>query len=461
MAVSSVSSNSNLNLGALQTATVNELVNKLGKNYLDIEGQVVDAGSKISNLGQIQSGFATVQSKADTLAAADSSNVQARFTDVIQALNDQASLVNNKVAAGSILAKEVGSADTLRSVVSPNSLLGQTTLKNYGLSVGSDGTLSLDAVAFAAALAANPSQVTQIVSGLGGAVSGETTNQLTVGTASQTTAQSKYDALSTKQNALSDRISNLQNGGIAAGTLQDYSTLTTIVSSAGTRLNTLQNKADSLTNSVNAAGQKQNDLAQVNAGVASINSSAQALSAQATVDTGNPAADAAAARASLVSLFSSLNTQSTLVSSLTAAKTSSTSAGSLFSESALRTSLSSLLQTIQPSSLGFQLSFGSTSVVQLNGGQYSVADASAFDAAFVANPSSVKSLLANIGGQVSTAAGALQAFGSTLNNAQVKTSNNIVDLQNQIFANQASIDALQNDPFSAVPASSYKKILAM
>lgn len=461
MSVSSVSSNTNLDLGALQTASVNQLVNRLSQSYLDIEGQVVDAGTKVSDLGKVQSGFATVQDKATALSTADASNAQARFTDAIKALNDQVSLVNSKTAAGAVSASEVGSADTLRSVASPNSLLGQTALKNYGLSVGSDGTLSLDATAFAAALAANPSQVTQIVNGLGGALSTEASNQLAVGTASQATAQSKYDALSSKQNALSDRISNLQNGGIAAGTLQDYTTLTTIVSSAGNRLNTLQAKGDTLVNNVNVAGQKQSDLAQVSAGVSSIKSSADALSAQATVNTGNAAADAAAARASLVNLFSSLNSQSTLVSSLTTAKSGTTPAGSLYSESALRTSLSSLLQSIQPSSLDFQLSFGNTSVVQLNGGQYSVADASAFDAAFVANPSGVKSLLANIGNQVSSLGSGLLAGGSTLDNAQVKTSNSIVDIQQQIFANQASIDSLQNDPFSAVPASSYQKILAM
>lgn len=468
MSVSSVSNTSSspvsYDLGALQSAAVSDLVSKLNTTYGNIQGQASDASVTLSAIGQVQSGFATIQSQAATLS--DTNNLgnaaaaQSALQSVIGSVNAQATLVGNVTATGGTLASDTGiaaSAQSVRSLLSSSSLIGAVAQSSLGLNTAADGTVSLDTAAFNAAYSANPSGVTQILSSIGGSVNSAATSQISSGGAvysSQTTVQAQYATLSQKQADLYGRISNLQNGGATASTLQDYTTISAVVSSAATRINALTTTATNLNNQVNFAGQKQNDLNQVQSGVQAIQQNAQAVAAVGTGSTAN----AATAGAALQGLFDSLNTQTNLLNTLGAAKTSTTPAGTLNSETSLRNSLNQIGQSVT-STLLTQLGLGSIGVSQSNG--LFTLDQSAFSTAYNANQPSVQSFLSNIGGFIQQSTNSLFQGGSTLNNAQVNTQNQIVTLQAQIYANQQQIDAVQADPFSTVPVSSYQKILTI
>ncbi len=464
MSVSTVTNTANYDLGALQSASVNQLVSKLNTTYGTVQSQASDASVKLSGIGQVQSGFASIQSKAATLQ--DTANLstagaaQSALQNVLGSLNSQVSLVGNLTQSGGLLSSETGVSDSalaVRSLASSTSLLGQTALQSYGVQSASDGSLSINTAAFNAAYTANPSQVVQVLSNLGASINSAAGDQIASGSAvytSQTKAQTQYAALSQKQSDLYARITNLQNGGASASTLQDFNAINSAVSTAATRLNTLQTTADSLNAQVNFSGQKQNDLNQVASGVRSIQSSAQTAIDAAS----NPATDAAAAGAALQGLFNSLNTQTNLLNTLGVAKTSTTPAGTLNTETALRTSLGQMNQTVS-SSLLSQIGLGNIGVSQ-SGGLFTL-DQSAFSTAFNANKANVTSFLSNIGGLIKQSADSQFVTNSPLDKAQRATASKIVDLQTQIFANQAKLDAVQNDPFSTVPLSSYQKILSI
>lgn len=468
MSVSSVSSSSSspvsYDLGALQSAAVNDLVGKLNTTYSNIQSQASDASVTLSAIGQVQSGFATIQSQAATLS--DPNNLgtaaaaQSALQSVIGSVNAQAALVSNVTASGGILASDTGiaaSAQSVRSLLSSSSLIGAVAQSSFGLKTASDGTVSLDTAAFNAAYSANPSGVTQVLSNIGSSVNSAATSQISAGGAvysSQTKVQAQYTTLSQQQADLYGRISNLQNGGVTASTLQDYTTISAVVSSAATRINALTTTATNLNNQVNLAGQKQSDLNLVQSGVKSIQQNAQAVAA---VGTGS-SATAATAGAALQGLFDSLNTQTNLLTTLGAAKTSTTPAGTLNSETSLRNSLNQIGQSVT-STLLTQLGLGNIGVSQSNG--LFTLDQSAFSTAYNANQPSVQSFLSNIGGFIQQSTNSLFQSGSTLTNAQVNTQNQIVSLQAQIYANQKQIDAVQADPFSTVPVSSYQKILTI
>lgn len=465
MSVSSVTNPTSYDLGALQTASVNQLVSKLNTTFGTVQAQASDASVKLSGIGQVQSGFATIQSKAatlqDTANLSTATDAQTALQNVLGALNSQVSLVSNLTAPNALLAGEKGVSDSavaVRSLVSSTSLLGQTALQSFGVTSGSDGSLSLDATAFNAAYAANPSQVTQVLAGIGASINGAAGEQIASGSAvytSQTKAQTQYASLSQKEAALYERISSLQNGGATASTLQDFNTLNSVVSSAATRLSSLQTTYDQTITQINFAGQKQSDLRQVSSGVADIQQKAQTVA-----DAGsNPATDAASAGLALQGLFDSLNTQTNLLSSLGAAKTTTTAAGTLNSESTLRTSLGQMNNYVS-STLLSQLGLGNIGVTQSSTGLFTL-DQTAFSSAFSSNKSNVTSFLSNVGALIKQSADSQFLTGSSLDKAQRSTDAKVIDLQAQIFSTQARIDSVQADPFSAVPLSSYQKILTM
>lgn len=464
MSVSSVTNPTSYDLGALQTASVNQLVSKLNTTFGTVQAQASDASVKLSGIGQVQSGFATIQSKAatlqDTANLGTAADAQTALQDVFGALNSQVSLVGNLTEPGALLSGEKGVADSavaVRSLVSSTSLLGQTALQSLGVKSGSDGSLSIDAATFNAAYAANPSQVTQVLAGIGASINGAAGEQIASGSAvytSQTKAQTQYASLSQKQEALYERISSLQSGGATASTLQDFNALNTVVSSAATRLSSLQTTYDKTVSQINSYGQKQSDLNQVSNGVADIQQKAQAVA-----DAGsNPASDAASAGLALQGLFDSLNTQTNLLNTLGAAKTTTTAAGSLNSESALRTSLGQMSNYVSSTLLN-QLGLGNIGVSQSNG--LFTLDQSTFSSAFSSNKASVTSFLSNVGSLIKQSADNQFLTGSSLDKVQRSTDAKIIDLQAQIFSTQARIDSVQADPFSAVALSSYQKILTM
>lgn len=485
--VMTVSSVSNVDIGALQNASVGTLVGKLSASYDKLAaqapatydklaGQADTYSAKLSTLGQIQSGFSTVQTKATTLqdSATLSTNSGARtaLQDVLDTLNAQASLVAGLTQSGSdsqsagILAKESGlsgSAEKVRQAVGVNGLYGQTVLQGMGITQSSDGTLSLDAAAFDQAYQANSSKVTNALTQIGSNVATEAATQISSGSAyskSQAKTQGLYDnvvkqqdALQTRLNNLQTRIENLQSGGVTAAAVQDYSTITSVATSAATRINALQKQGSSLAMQIDSANTKLGDLGSVSDSLYGNFSSAQALQDSATLSS------VGTAGAALQNLVTALNYHSTLLNTLTAPVSGSTPAGSLKNETSLVTGLKSLGQAAASNSLYSQISI-SIGMTQTAGGLFSF-DLSAFNSAYASNASSVINTLRQLGSAVQTAAGNQLAEGGALDKVTSKTNALIPSLQTRQSKLEEQIAALQNDPFSAVPASSYQKILAM
>lgn len=483
MAVSSVS---NVDVGALQAASVDKLVSKLSASYATLSTQATTTfqnlsaqadtySTKLSTLGQIQSGFATIQSKADILRTSTtlSTSLGARtaLQDVLDSLNAQSTLVSSLTQPASdgqdagTLATETGLsgiANNVGKAVSVNSMFGQISLSKLGVSQNSDGTFALDTAAFDKAYQADSTKASNALALVGASVSSEASNQISNGSAyykSQVKNQGLYDnvikqqdALQARLDSLQSRIDSLQNGGVTAAAVQDYSAITSVASSAANRIVSLQTQWDTANTQITNANTKLGDLSSVSDSLSTIASRAQGLQ-----DSGTQSSVVTAGLA-LQDFASALNAHSSLLDSLTAAATGSTAAGSLNNENSLTTALRSVLKAATPSTLFSQTWLPSIGLTQGSDGQFSF-DIGTFSTAFNNNNASVLGILNQLGNAVQNSANTQLQGGAALDTVTNKTNALITAQQSNQTKIEAQIAAVENDPFSAAPASSYQKVL--
>lgn len=485
MAVSSVS---NVDVGALQAASVDKLVSKLSASYVKLSTQATTTfeklnsqadtySTKLSTLGQVQSGFATIQSKADILrnstTLATSLGARTALQDVLDSLNAQTALVASLTQPASesqdagTLATESGLsgvADNVSKAVSINSMFGQISLSKLGISQANDGTFSLDTAVFDQAYQTNSGSTINALALVGGSVSSEATNQLGNGSAyykSQVRNQGLYDNVVKQQGDLQARLDNLQaridslqNGGVTAAAVQDYSAVTSVASSAANRIVALHTQWDTANTKINDANTKLGDLASVGDSLSTIASRAQALQ-DSTVQSSVITAGAA-----VQDFASALNAQSGLLDALTAAAAGGAPAGSLRNETSLTAALRGVVRSATPSTLFSQTWLPSIGLTQGGDGQFSF-DAATFTSAFTSNNASVLGILNLLGNAVQNSASTQLEGGAALDTVTNKTNALITAQQTSQTKIEAQIAAVENDPFSAAPLSSYQKVLAV
>ena len=136
-------------------------------------GQQVDATSvQLSPFGQIKSSFVDVQSAGRTLATPAKTSTVEDVTKAVQsfsdAINNATKIVNSAANSTAALA---GNGSSNSASLSLNSIVasgGNTAdLKNIGVSVNQDGTLSVDTKALQSAMQANPNSVQNTLAKVG------------------------------------------------------------------------------------------------------------------------------------------------------------------------------------------------------------------------------------------------------------------------------------------------------
>jgi len=158
------------------SATADPMTQALDVANKRISAQISQTDVQLSSYGQIKSGFASVQSAGKTLTTLSANASAADVTKAAQSLVDAYNSTTNAVAtavngngkspgalANDSLARLSG--NDLRRVVTSGS--GIADLQKIGISVNSNGSLSVDSTALGKALAANPNAVKGVLSKLG------------------------------------------------------------------------------------------------------------------------------------------------------------------------------------------------------------------------------------------------------------------------------------------------------
>ena len=184
-----------------------------------ISTQVSQTDVQLSSYGQIKSGFASLQTtgKALTTLAKDAtaSDISKAAQNFVNAYNSTTSAVSTAVngsgnTAGALANDQLArlASNDLRRVVTSST--GSSALQNIGISVGQNGSLSIDAKALEKALQANPDAVKSTLSKLGQQANTSATQELSSG-----------GAVGSAVNTLNSRAKNLaaaqsQQQGLAA-----------------------------------------------------------------------------------------------------------------------------------------------------------------------------------------------------------------------------------------------------
>lgn len=229
-------------------ATLNRQIYAAGKTASDPLTKAVDTASKrigdqvsktdvqLSSYGQIKSGLASLQSSGKALTTlaknATGSEVGKAAQSFVDAYNTGSSAVNTAVngtgsKAGALADDQLArlAGNDLRRIVTNSG--GSAELQKIGISVGQNGSLSLDAKALEKALAANPDAVKSTLAKLGGQAETTATRELSsngaVGSAVNTlnsrakklaAAQSQQEGLAAAmQAAIQQSADQLQGGG--------------------------------------------------------------------------------------------------------------------------------------------------------------------------------------------------------------------------------------------------------
>ena len=234
------STNSSSASGA--SATPDSVSQALDSANKRISAQISQTSVQLSSYGQIKSGFASLQNTGQALttlaknaSVSDVSKATQSFVDAYNSTNSAISTAvkgNDKSAgtlAGNALANRSGS-DLHRIVVSNSS---SADLKNIGISVNQNGSLTVDTKALEKAVQANPDAVKNTLAKLGQQANTTATNELSssgaVGSAvnslnqrakSLATQQTQEQSLAASAQAAIQQSAN-QTSGFSSG-IADY-----------------------------------------------------------------------------------------------------------------------------------------------------------------------------------------------------------------------------------------------
>ncbi len=201
-------------------ANADPLAQALGLADKRIATQISQTNVQLSGYGQIKSGYASLASSGTALTKLDKTSSSADVTKAAQSFVDAFNSTNSAVASatgnasgsGSAASAGVGSAanagalaneplarlagNDLRRIVSNGGGLGE--LQKIGISVGQNGSLTIDSKALGAALQANPDTVKSTLAKLGQAAASTANNELSAG-----------GAVGSAVNSLTSRAKNL------------------------------------------------------------------------------------------------------------------------------------------------------------------------------------------------------------------------------------------------------------
>lgn len=178
-----------------------------------VQKQAEGARVKLSALGKVSAGLANVRDAAASLQdTTKTTNTEAgaakALNNFVKAFNDQNASVKSLTAqSGGTLSSEyrvkAGANDVNRSATNDSG--AQNSLSSIGVTVQSDGSLKVDAKAFAAAYKANPDSVKTTLSSLGQRTETAANRQLSseggIG-AAQNSAKAQAAAFESKQSSL-------------------------------------------------------------------------------------------------------------------------------------------------------------------------------------------------------------------------------------------------------------------
>ena len=155
-----------------------------------ISAQISQTNVQLSSYGQIKSGFASLQSTGQALTKlatnAGVADVTKAAQSFVDAFNTTSSAVSTAVngngkSPGALANDSLArlSSNDLRRVVTSGSSIAD--LQKIGISVNSNGSLSIDSAALGSALAANPNAVKGTLAKLGQQASNTATTELSSG----------------------------------------------------------------------------------------------------------------------------------------------------------------------------------------------------------------------------------------------------------------------------------------
>ena len=204
---SKASTAGNTNGGVNASGVSDPLAGALDTASKRISTQVSQTNVQLSSYGQIKSGFASLQTtgKALTTLAKDATagDVSKAAQSLANAFNSTSSAVStavngNSKSAGALANDQLArlASNDLRRVVTSSA--GIADLQNIGISVGQNGTLSVDTKALEKAFQANPDAVKSTLSKLGQQANTSATQEL-----------SSSGAVGSAVNSLNNRAKNL------------------------------------------------------------------------------------------------------------------------------------------------------------------------------------------------------------------------------------------------------------
>jgi flagellar capping protein FliD len=152
-----------------------------------ISAQVSATNVKLSSYGQIQSGFSSLQTAGKALTTLPANATTGDVSKAVQSFVDAYNTTNSAIATGvNGTGKTAGalasdplvrlSGNDLRRVAT--STTGLTELKNIGITVSQNGSLSVDSKVLGNALQANPDAVKSTLAKLGQQAAATATHQL-------------------------------------------------------------------------------------------------------------------------------------------------------------------------------------------------------------------------------------------------------------------------------------------
>lgn len=191
---------------------------------------------------------------------------------------------------------------------------------------------------------------------------------------------------------------------------------------------TLNKSYEKISSLADSASVKLSALGQIQSGLDSIKTKAADLQDSSKVST------AADARSALQNVFTSINSQVSLVGDLTTRASGEQSAGVLSSETKLKNAGVGVSQTVDTSSVYGSTVLGGIGISRAVDGSLSV-DAATFDAAYAADPSKVKSVLADLGSAVGAKANTELSSGGSYytSNSRLQTQyNSLVQKQSDL-----------------------------
>lgn len=162
--------------GTFATAGVSHVADVLAQANKRVEQKLDATKVQLSAFGQINSGFADVQSASKALSDPKKTGTATDVEKTVQAFaaafNNAAKTVSTAINGmgkeSGVLANDVHArlaANDLKSVVTSGS--NTADLKKIGISMNKDGTMSVDAKALQSAIQANPDAVKDILANVG------------------------------------------------------------------------------------------------------------------------------------------------------------------------------------------------------------------------------------------------------------------------------------------------------